>query len=392
MTSRARRILHSVTHHDPSKAYPGYTLIIPFWWQDEAYLIDMQGRIVQFWKLPKRPGDVGFLLENGNLFYPARYDNNYWNEFIGGSGSDIIEVDWDNNIVWSHTDLYTHHTMERMANGNTMVLRFVPMPLDISDKVIGGRAGTEANGKMMWTDELQEVTPDGKVVWQWKAYEHLDPKIFKLCPYEGRFEWTHCNTVKELPNGDMLLSFRCVSAIVIIDKKTGDVKWHYGPGGQLAHPHDPSMLDNGNVLVFDNGSHRHSAELSYSRALEIDPKTNEIVWQYTDEIPTEFFSGICSSCQRLPNGNTLINECDLGRTFEVTQDKEIVWEFINPFYTQTIGSVMMENSDLGKNNMVHRATRYAPDYPGLAGKDLNPDRFKVLNQMYGPDAFPKAPI
>ncbi|MHC4221630.1 MAG: hypothetical protein ACYST9_04350, partial [Planctomycetota bacterium] len=71
---------------------------------------------------------------------------------------------------------------------------------------------------------------------------------------------------------------------------------------------------------------------------------------------------------------------------------EIVWEFINPFYTQTIGSVMMENSDLGKNNMVHRATRYAPDYAGLAGKDLNPDRFKVLNQMYGPDAFPKAPI
>lgn len=88
----------------------------------------------------------------------------------------------------------------------------------------------------------------------------------------------------------------------------------------------------------------------------------------------------------------MINECDWGRTFEVTYDKEIVWEYISPFYTQKIQSVMMENSELGKNNMGHRATRYAPDYPGLAGKDLNPDRFKIMNQMYGPGAFPNGLI
>ena len=38
-----------------------------------------------------------------------------------------------------------------------------------------------------------------------------------------------------------------------------------------------------------------------------------------------------SSAQRLPNGNTLICEADLGRVFEVTYDDlETVWEYINP--------------------------------------------------------------
>ncbi len=43
-----------------------------------------------------------------------------------------------------------------------------------------------------------------------------------------------------------------------------------------------------------------------------------------------FFSELCGTCQRLPNGNTLITESTRGRAFEVTPDKEIVWEFFNP--------------------------------------------------------------
>ncbi len=389
MAGIARRSLHSVTFNNPSKTYKGYTLITPFWWQDEVYLIDMEGWIVHYWKLPKRPGDLAYLLSNGNLFYPARYDNNYWNEFIGGSGSDILEVDWDNNIVWKYTDKYTHHTMTRLKNGNTMVLRFVPMPLDISEKVQGGRPGTESDGKIMWTDGLREVTPEGKVVWEWLAYKHLDPNLDIICPFESRFEWTHCNTIFELDNEDLLLCFRVIDTVVIIDKKTGDVKWRWGPG-EVFHPHGSIMIENGNILLFDNGCHRRDSYLSYSRVVEINPKTNNIEWEYRDNPPTEFYSGIGSSAQRLPNNNTLINECDLGRIFEVTYDKELVWEYVSPFYTGKIGSKMMEGSELGRNNSMHQATRYGPDFEGFKGKDLDPNKYKVLNQMYGPDAFKKS--
>ena len=45
---------------------------------------------------------------------------------------------------------------------------------------------------------------------------------------------------------------------------------------------------------------------------------------------SRFFSQICSGMQRLPNGNTLICETTSARVFEVTPDREIVWEYIDP--------------------------------------------------------------
>jgi hypothetical protein len=56
-----------------------------------------------------------------------------------------------------------------------------------------------------------------------------------------------------------------------------------------------------------------------------------------------------------------------GRIFEVTPDKEIVWEFVNPFYYPW--------SDMGLTNIVFKAHRYGRDYEGLAGKELDPDRY-----------------
>jgi hypothetical protein len=78
----------------------------------------------------------------------------------------------------------------------------------------------------------------------------------------------------------------------------------------------------------------------YSRVLEIDPTTLQIVWQYTPKeagfvVPLDaarFYSPFISSAQRLPNGNTLITEGSDGRIFEVTAEHEIVWEYISPYW------------------------------------------------------------
>jgi len=73
---------------------------------------------------------------------------------------------------------------------------------------------------------------------------------------------------------------------------------------------------------------------TYSRVLEIDPVSLEIVWQYSLGTGNErfrFYSWYVSSAQRLPNGNTLITEGADGRSFEVTTEGEIVWEYVNPF-------------------------------------------------------------
>jgi hypothetical protein len=53
-------------------------------------------------------------------------------------------------------------------------------------------------------------------------------------------------------------------------------------------------------------------------------------WTYASTPRSEFFATIISGAQRLPNGNTLINEGTEGRFFEVTPQSEIVWEYKNP--------------------------------------------------------------
>ena len=373
---------HSVVVYNPSKAYDGYTLIDPFMTGD-LWLMDMKGNFVHRWVLPTMPRNHGMILPNGNLLYatsaPVRERNPNFPK-VWGLGSGVLEVDWDSNLVWKYVDPSQHHTYYRMGNGNTMILRWERVPSEIAAKVQGGTPGTEDDGTM-WTDGFHEVTPDGKVIWKWSMANHLDPKLDIMCPLCRRNEWTHGNSCVVLPDGNILTSFRNTHFICIIDKATGDIKWRWGPG-EIAHQHDPSPLDNGNILVFDNGGHRPGTTISYSRVVEVNLNTNKIEWEYKADPPESFYSALISGAQRLPNGNTLICEGTKGRIFEVTIEGEIVWEYISPFYAYS-----PHHASLGNNNFIFRAYRYAPDFEGFNGKELDPQKFTVVNQLYGPSAY-----
>jgi hypothetical protein len=53
------------------------------------------------------------------------------------------------------------------------------------------------------------------------------------------------------------VSFRNTSTVGIVDRATGNFSWKLGYD-VLSQQHDPNMLENGNILIFDNGSHRKS--------------------------------------------------------------------------------------------------------------------------------------
>ena len=279
---------------------------------------------------------------------------------MGGSSASIIELDWDSNPVWAYRDNTLHHDYERLPNGNTLLLMWDPVPEDLVAQVQGGFDVEFAPG--MLGDVVREVTPDGATVWEWRSWEHLDPSEDVICPLEARREWTHGNCLNVTPDGDLLVSYRLTSTVGIVDRATGDFKWKWGPG-EIYHQHHPTWLDNGRVLIFDNGGHRRGA--SFSRIVEVDPATNEIHWEYQGMPAISFYSYNISSAERQPNGNTLICEGAPGRLFEVTPRGEVVWEYINPFflYSDAAGG----GGGMEYTNATFRCHRYSADHPRWPG-------------------------
>jgi len=155
----------------------------------------------------------------------------------------------------------------------------------------------------------------------------------------------------ELPDGDLLVSFREISTIIKIERRTGRIVWKLG-APPLSGQHAPTPLPNGNILIFDNGAHRLDESFPFSRVIEVNPLTNDIVWKYQEEIFSNFFSPRISNAQRLPNGNTLINEGWFGRFFEVTSEGEVVWEYVNPYFGPA------SEAAKAQNNGVFRVYRY----------------------------------
>ncbi|MEQ8347626.1 MAG: aryl-sulfate sulfotransferase [Sneathiellaceae bacterium] len=360
---------HGVTHAEPGRCWDGLTLFAPMYGRN-VWLIDMAGRIQHRWPVENLPGNYGELLPNGRLLFAGRTMPPAIPEFAGNGGQ-LVEYDWDGSILWEYRDPYLSHCFTHLANGNVLVAKWRAAPDAIGRRVRGGQPGTERDGKV-YGEAVQEIDRDGQVVWEWLTFEHLDPEADTIGPLHPRDRWTNLNALHEMPDGRLLMSFRCIDTIVIVDRATGNIDWRWGPG-QIAGQHNPTWLANGNILVFDNGAHRRYTTIDYSRVVEVDPKTDQIVWEYKENPVFDFSSFICSGAQRLPNGNTLICECTKGRLFEVTTEGDIVWEFVSPFY--------YEHPIFGTNNMVFRCSRYAADDPRLAGAPLDPDRHIDFNAM-----------
>ena len=350
--TRRRAMRLGLTALDEDRACPGYVLYTPLFGAGEPLLIDLRGNLIHRWRMPYPPAFSGYLLPDGNLFYGGRPPADettaapfpLWQILRGGA---MLIADWHGNVLWEHRDDWHHHDARRTESGGAIYLGLCRVPADIAAQVKGG-IPTDGD---IWADEIVEVDADCNRLWTWRAHEHLDLETDVLTFNDPRENWTHGNAVVPLPDDRVMVSFRSISTVGIIDKATGDFVWKLGPDA-LAQQHDPSMLPNGNVLIFDNGAHRRDTPFNYSRVIEVDPASNEIVWEYQDTPSLNFFSNILSGARRLPNGNTLIVEGFFGRMFQVTPEGEVVWEYISPHFAAS--------GFYGEVNAVFRVEHYMP--------------------------------
>ena len=353
--NRWRRAGTGLRACDPARACPGFTLFAPMTPHQAVYLIDLAGNVVHSWALPYSPG-YGYLTPTGRLFFNGRVVIAHPTRFIERAASKrgaALEVDWNGRTLWEVNHPDHHHDAIRLRNGNVLLLCMGQVPREIARRVRGGIPNSEANGQM-YGDYLVEATTEGEVVWEWRSWEHLDPDADAIDPQVHRYEWTHGNAVAELPDGNIVVSFRHTSSVIIVDRGSGTIIWKLGPP-ILSQQHAPTPLPNGNLLIFDNGTYRIHGGV-FSRVIEVEVPSKRIVWVYREPRTTDFWAPTLSNAQRLPNGNTLICEGDFGRFFEVTPHGAVVWEYVSPYFGRLSGRV-----DAPVGNPVFRVYRYSAE-------------------------------
>ncbi|MEO0009618.1 MAG: aryl-sulfate sulfotransferase [candidate division WOR-3 bacterium] len=412
----------------------GYTLFAPMNY-NVAYLIDNNGMLVHSWSGSGLPGMAVYLCEDGLLLRTVQTNNPVFGNG-GGIGGKLELVDWDGNVVWSYTYSNTqhcqHHDAIRLPNGNVLLIAWEYKSRN--EAIEAGRDPNLLIYNSLWPDHLVEVDPrTDSIVWEWHVWNHLvqdydstksnygdprqHPELIDLNFVTGLAvsDWNHTNGLAYNPELDQIaVSVRQFSEIWVIDHSTtreqaaSHTGGRYGRGGDLLYrwgnprayrrdhtigqtlfgQHDiqwiePGLPGSGEMLVFNNGYGRTPW---YSTVDQFVPPVDspgfyhlgpdsaygpaELTWQFIGSPPESIYSSLISSCQRLANGNTLICVGLSGIFYEVTPERRIVWKYVNPvtrYGPQQQGDVLQPGA-----NSVFKIRRYPPDYPGLAGRQLNP--------------------
>jgi hypothetical protein len=342
----------------PDKTCDGFTLCM-YGGNSQAVLVDMRGEVIHRWHVPfsrlwpdpphlrGRIDDAVVYFNDGHV-----YPNGDLVVVIEGpldannpsNGYGLAKLDKGSQVLWKYAG-NCHHDLDVGEDGTVYTLTN-----EMVDKV---PKGLDDIPTPCMVDLIEVISPEGKRVKKIPLVEalHDSPYASLFCMIEKprrygggplpvpllspfrddarRRDVLHTNAVKVLSRklapkfplfeaGQLLVSLRHLDTLAVLDPKTEKVVW--AARGPWRAQHDPSFLESGRLLLFDNlGSPRGS------RVLEYDPRTQSFPWSYPGEEGAPFLSRIRGMSQRLANGNTLVVNSDGGEAFEVTARREVVW-------------------------------------------------------------------
>ncbi|MEM9465559.1 MAG: aryl-sulfate sulfotransferase [Actinomycetota bacterium] len=349
-----------VFESDPDRVQPGLTFIefaeLGFGEQVEpgtGFVVDEDGEVVWFYDAAEMLTSIRLLGDGTfvtNVGQPSTRTVHL--DFLGGELGRWHypgEADEGIEIAVDEPARTPHHDVEFLPNGNLLSLAMIEHPVDeaLRQELCPG----DDNEWRAISDLIVEVEPDtGRVVRTWDLWDVIDIAELPgtgLCDIQNLFstettrDWSHANAATYDPVRDqVIVSVRHTDQVIAFEHpdregRITDVAWILGAGGTLSvdgeptyHQHAPQILENGNLLVYDNGNTRPGAEDTggfgqtpdpdapepYTRVVEyeLDPDagTARQVWEYRTIDPfddTLLFSRFVGDANRLPNGNVLIN-------------------------------------------------------------------------------------
>ncbi len=235
-------------------------------------------------------------------------------------------MDLDGSVLYRNDDDLAHHDIDLTADGKLIYLFWEQIMMNDDFPLL--------------SDGIRIRDPQtNEVAWEWRIEDHVPFSDFcgqciNDVYWDIGHDWTHANALTfDEEEGAIYLNVRNLNRLYKIAYPSGEVEWIMGDGGDFgeglwSHSHDPNFIEDGRMLIFDNGLHRPGKD--YTRVIIVDydgeAKTAEITWEYRED--PDFFC--------LGYGNALLSSqgimsCDgaNGRVFEVDMDGNIVWEMIN---------------------------------------------------------------
>ncbi|KAJ6088433.1 hypothetical protein N7486_009694 [Penicillium sp. IBT 16267x] len=381
---------------DEQRVSPGFVLYSPLT-SNTACVISETGEGIHRWTLPHRAGRHSRILPDGNLAYNGVHPDApslfpMWAKYRGGM---MMQVDSAGNILRQYSDPYAHHDQNHLDDGTILYTTLEALTPEEAARVQGGIEGSEVPSGTIYADCIKLVDPwsvsntssssdfDGsggkggaKLLWSWRAIDHLDTGAFAAHPHYPRGHWPLINSVAFNSGGNIIASTRNASSVFIIERATGKLIWTVSAPTVCQQHCAHQINEEGDILVLDNGVFRPGISVPFSRAVVLSPE-KEVKWEYKvfSTGGLGLFTPFMGSAEQLKNGNVLVCEAATGRTFEVTADGDMVWEFVVPQLKDYKG--VMVDTELGEmerigfsnqSNAVFRAYKYLPEgIPWLKG-------------------------
>jgi hypothetical protein len=340
---------------DREKCYSGFGVYLSGH-GPEAILIDLEGTTLHRWRLPSKD------LWNQKRDIPQYFRKAHvWPNgdllvIIEGVG--LVKIDKDSRIIWKKENR-AHHDFDIVANGDIFVLTrraHIVSEVNESTPILEDFVvGLKSDGTQFMQKSVLRIILGSEYA---ELVGQADPRLpprFEDAVKRG--DILHTNTLEivrmnseEVPwlkKGTIITSSPYLCSLMALDIGEEKLSWFFKK--DFTGQHEPELLENGNILFFDN--HNHTKQ---STVIEFDPKTGETMWEYDGAPDRKFFSQGCSTAYRLPNGNTQITITDMGKVIEVTPEKEVVWEFFNPHRTGERNELVASIFDM---------VRISPDFP-----------------------------
>ena len=277
-------------------------------------MVDNNGNLVKYKKIEPYPAFDFKVQPNGLLSYADVY------EFFGGHGScqyKIMDTSFAAVDSFQCGNGYEAelHGFQLLPNGHGLLFAYDPQPYDLSKIVPGGNPNAIVTGGI-----IQEIDANKNVVFQWRTWDYIPISDSYADLTRNSIDYVHINAIEGDDDGNIMFIGRTISAVIKINRSTGDIIWHLG-GKQneftfinehpenapeyFVGPHDIRRIANGDITLFDNGD-RHDPP--YSRAVEYkldeQAKTATLVWEFRHD--PDIYTFAMGSVQRLSNGSTFI--------------------------------------------------------------------------------------